>query len=118
MVKLSIKTLKLLRTLIILIGIIAGFIIWLFVPHFIKNNATFHVGNGAYGSKLGMLLLLPMPLLSMLFRGERDEFHGSDLEYQKQAEEMEMRKALTIQIIAALSYSLMVIIFMLIGTCM
>ncbi len=115
--KLSIKTLKGLRTLAILLGIVIGFIIWLFVPDFIKNNALFHVGNGTYGTKWGMLLLLPFPLFALLFRREKIEYHGSDLEYQEQAEEIELRKTLTLQIVVALAYSLLVILFMLLGTC-
>ena len=112
--KLSIKTLKCLRTLAILIGIVGGFIIWLFVPDFIKNNALFHVGNGTYGTKWGMLLLLPLPLCALLHKNETQEYHGTDLEFQVQ--NVEARKTLLIQIVEGLGCSFLVMILMFVCT--
>ena len=114
--KLSIKTLKCLRTLAILIGIVGGFLIWLFVPDFIKNNALFHVGNGTYGTKWGMLLLLPLPLCSLLHKNETQEYHGTDLEFQVQNAEAETRKTLLIQIAEGLGCSFLVMILMFVCT--
>lgn len=114
--KLSIKTLKCLRTLAILIGIVGGFLIWLFVPDFIKNNALFHVGNGTYGTKWGMLLLLPLPLCALLHKNDTQEYHGSDLEFQTQNEETETRKTLHTQILTSLFCSFVIIIIMFVCT--
>ncbi len=116
MSKLPIKTLKWLRTLAILLGIVGGFIIWLFVPAFIKNNAMFHVGNGTYGTKWGLLLLLPLPLCALLHQNDTQEYHGSDLEFQMQNEETETRKTLLTQILTSLFCSLVVIVLMFVCT--
>ena len=112
MSKLSIKTLKCLRTLAILIGIVGGFVIWLFVPDFFKNNNLIHFGNGTYGSKWGMLILLLLPLCALLHRNETQEYHGTDKEFQVQNEETETRKTLLTQLLAGLFCSFIVIIIM------
>ena len=116
MSKLSIKSLKLLRTIIILIGIAAGFSIWLFVPDFFKNNRLIHFGNGTYGTKWGLLLLLPLPLCALLHKNDTQEYHGSDLEFQTQNEDTETRKTLHTQILTSLFCSFVIIIIMFVCT--
>ena len=59
--RLTTKQLGFIRNLIIVIGIVLAFILWLHIPAFIENNSLVHVGNGKYGSKLGFLLLMPIP---------------------------------------------------------
>ncbi len=59
------KKYRTLRNIVILIGIVGGFVLWLFIPSVIENNWLFHVGNGQYGSKGWALLLLFIPLFAL-----------------------------------------------------
>ncbi len=108
----SAKQYKNLRNIIMIVGIIIAFIIWLFIPDTFKNSSIFHVGNGEYGSKLGALILLPLPLFSLCFRKSRTEFHGSDQEYaaheQKEADKTNMQLGM----VTSIALSLLVIILM------
>ena len=74
------KRLSLIRNIVVIVGIIAGFVIWLFVPLTIKNSSILHVGNGEYGTKWGMLLALPLPLFSYFFHRKKLDFYGTDEE--------------------------------------
>lgn len=66
--RLTAKNIRLLRYVMLLVGIIATFALWLFIPSFIENNRLTHVGNGKYGSKLGFLLIVTLPLLGLIPR--------------------------------------------------
>ena len=81
------KRLSLIRNIVVIVGIIAGFVIWLFVPVTIKNSSILHVGNGEYGSKWGMLLALPLPLFSYFFHRKNLDFYGTDEELKKEEQE-------------------------------
>ena len=92
------KRLGLIRNIVVIVGIIAGFVIWLFIPATIKNSSIMHVGNGEYGTKLGMLLLLLLPLFSYCFHRKKPDFHGTDealiKEEQEKSDLHQMRMAL------------------------
>lgn len=75
------KGIKRLRNIFVLIGIVGGFIIWLFVPTEIRNDSFMHVGNGDYGPKIGCLLLLFIPLIAFYPHKDELEFHAEDEEY-------------------------------------
>ncbi len=107
------RTLKILRNIFIWGGIIAGFIIWLDVPSVFKNTYLLHVGNSEYGSKMGMLLLLPLPLFALCFRANTGEFHGDDKDLisreKEQADKGQMLAGmLTALVLAAVVICLMV----------
>lgn len=75
------KGIKRLRNVIVLVGIAGSFLIWLFIPPVIRNDAFMHVGNGPYGSKIGCLLLLVIPLFALIRDKGELEFHGEDEAY-------------------------------------
>ncbi len=81
------KRLGLIRNIVVIVGIIAGFIIWLFIPTTIKNSSILHVGDGEYGSKWGMLLALPLPLFSYFFHRKKIDFYGTDEELKKEEQD-------------------------------
>ena len=66
MKKFSSQQLRIIRIFTIIIGMLISFIIWLFLPDVLTNNALFHVGNGKTGSKWGALLLVLIPLFGFI----------------------------------------------------
>lgn len=64
--KLTAKKLVMVRNIIIVLGIVIAFAIWLLIPAFIENNGLVHVGNGRYGSKIGFLLFLGIPMFALI----------------------------------------------------
>ncbi len=98
---------KLLRNVFIFSGILVTFIIWLFLPSTFHNTSVFHVGKGAYGSKWGVLLLLPLPLFSLFFRTGKIQFHGDDEEFSKAEQEASDKAQMQCGMIAALALSLL-----------
>ena len=109
------KTCKLLRNIFMGVGVIGGLIIWKFVPDMIKNTPTFHAGNGDYGSKTGMLLVLILPLFALCFRPEIPDFHGEDIDLIAEESENCKKKAYSAGMVLALGMSLLTIILMLCG---
>lgn len=83
---LTAKQLVFIRNMIIIVGIVLAFILWLHMPTFIENNSLVHVGNGKYGSKLGFLLLMPMPLLALIPQKPGEEIHTEDAEERAKIE--------------------------------
>jgi len=87
-----------------------SFFIWLFLPDVINNNALYHVGNGKYGSKLGMLLIVLIPLFGFIPCRTDEEIHSNDSleraelqeKYDKRAEETQLAVALFCNGIACL----------------
>ncbi len=96
--KLSLKTLKLIRNIIIIAGIAGGLIIWLGVPDMILNNRLVHVGNGRYGSKIGMLIILGLPLFSLFPYTVQEEIHSDDEAERAKLEEEAQRANVSTQI--------------------
>ncbi len=111
------KTYRILTYAFILTGMIAGFIIWKYVPDIIKNYPEIHVGNGAYGSKNGMLLLLPIPLFALCFTRQKQEpeFHGDDEAYRTKVQDASDKSQWLCGMITALALSLLVIVSMIMG---
>ena len=110
MKKLHSKQLRTIRILIIISGMLISFCIWLFLPDVIKNNALYHVGNGKFGSKAGMLLIVLIPLFGFIPCRTGEEIHTEDpverAELQegsdKRAEEMQLGIALFCTVTACL----------------
>lgn len=78
MKKLTSKQLRMIRLITIFTGMLLCFVIWLFIPDVIQNNAFFHVGNGKYGSKTGALLLVLIPLFGFIPQRTEEEIHTKD----------------------------------------
>ncbi len=106
------KQYKNLRNIIIFVGMVAAFIIWLFIPGTFKNSSLFHVGTGEYGSKWGALILLPLPLFSLCFRKTKTEFHGSDSEYAAHEQNAADKTNMQLGMVTAAALSLLVIVLM------
>lgn len=103
---------KFMRNVFIFSGILVSFIIWLFLSPTFRNTSVFHVGTGAYGSKWGVLLLLPLPLCSLFFRNGKIQFHGDDEEFAKAEQEASDKAQMQCGMIAALTLSLVSIALM------
>ena len=111
MKKLNSKQLKTIRIFIIIIGILISFVIWLFLPDVINNNALFHVGNGKYGSKLGALLLVLIPLFGFIPGRMDEEIHTKDSmervelkeKFDKRSEEIQIAVAFFCSVVACLA---------------
>ena len=106
------KTCKLIRNIAIIAGMVIAFMIWLFLPDTIKNSPLFHVGTGEYGSKLGALILIPIPLFSLCFRKQKNEFHSEDQEFISQEKAKTEKTNMQLGMIAAIALSLLVIAIM------
>ena len=92
--KMSSTRLKRIRNIIMVAGIVAAFIIWLFIPWVIENNRLVHVGNGRFGSKIGFLLILGLPLFGLIPHRPDEEIHTDDpVERARIEEEWEIASA-------------------------
>lgn len=103
------RTLKIIRNIFMWGGIITGFIIWLNVPPVFKNTYLLHVGNGEYGSKMGILLILPLPLFALCFRVNTVEFHGDDKELISREREQADKEQMLAGMLTALALAVVVI---------
>lgn len=96
------KKLRIIRDIIIIVSIIGGFILWLFLPSVFENTSFFHVGNGKYGSKIGALLMLLIPLTALFPVKNDDEIHTDDQEEKTKLLENRNIRARKTQIIIAI----------------
>ena len=111
MKKLSSLQLRTIRIFTIIIGMLISFVIWLFLPDVISNNALFHVGNGKYGSKMGALLLVLIPLFGFIPGRMGEEIHTKDSmergalkeKLDKKSEEIQLAVALLCSVVACLA---------------
>ena len=78
MKKLTSKQLRTIRVLIIITSILISLWIWSAIPDVIDNNALYHVGNGKYGSKIGALLIVVIPLFGLIPCRTDEEIHSED----------------------------------------
>ena len=115
MKKLSSQQLRIIRIFTIIIGMLISFIIWLFLPDVLTNNALFHVGNGKYGSKWGALLLVLIPLFGFIPGRMDEEIHTRDSRERVELQEMYDRKSEEIQLAVALLCSVVACLVMLCG---
>jgi len=60
------KQYRILRNILIILGIVAGLLIWAVAPAVFKNSAMLHAGNGPYGSKLALLPIIALPLFALI----------------------------------------------------
>lgn len=107
MSKLSSKTLRWIRNIIMAAEMIALFIIWSYIPAIIKNNPTVHVGNGKYGPRVGFLLLTLLPLLGLITHGgskwNDEEIHTDDATEKAQIETERKTETLKNQILLSIA---------------
>lgn len=115
MKKLTSKQLRIIRILIIVIGILICFCIWLFLPDVINNNALYHVGNGKYGSKIGALLILLIPLFGFCPSGTNEEIHSTDPIERAELQEKFNKRAEETQLVVSLFCSMIACLVMLGG---
>ena len=115
MKKLSSHQLRSIRIFSIIIGMLISFIIWLFLPDVINNNALFHVGNGKYGSKLGALLLVLIPLFGFIPGRSDEEIHTKDSQERVELKEKLDRKSEEIQLAVSILCSVVACLVMLCG---
>ena len=107
--KLTAKKLVMVRNIIIVLGIVIPFAIWLLIPAFIENNGLVHVGNGRYGSKIGFLLFLGIPLFalippqsgSLIPDEDGEEIHTDDSVERERLKDERARHAAKTQIVFA-----------------
>ena len=115
MKQLTSKQLRTIRIFIIVIGILISFCIWLFLPDLINNNALYHVGNGKYGSKMGMLLIVLLPLFGFIPCRTDEEIHSKDSMERAELQEKFDKRAEKIQLAVALFCSMAACLVMLGG---
>ena len=82
----SVQKLKTIRNVVMLGGIFLIFVLWLMAPDVFQNSRFVHVGNGAYGHKIGALLVLLMPFMGFLPGNTKEEFHTDNEEEKIQME--------------------------------
>lgn len=102
MKKLTSKQLRTIRILIIVSGMLISFCIWLFWPDIINNNDLYHVGNGKYGSKMGALLIVLIPLFGFIPCRTDEEIHSEDSMERAELQEKYDKRAEEIQLVVAL----------------
>ena len=108
---------QVMRNILILSGMSIALSIWFFMPDTFRNTSLFHVGNGEYGSKWGMLILIPLPLFALCFRKEKVEFHGDDEEYKKKMQEDSDVNNMKSGMLAALGLSIICVGLMIAALC-
>ena len=113
--KLTSKQLRIIRILIMGFGILISFCIWLFLPDVINNNDLYHVGNGKYGSKVGMLLIVLIPLFGFIPCHTSEEIHSEDSVERAELQEKLDKKAEETQLAVTLFCSMVACLIMLGG---
>ena len=115
MKKLNSQQLRTIRVFVIVVGILISFFIWLSWPDVINNNALYHVGNGKYGSKMGALLILLIPLFGFCPSGLNEEIHSTDQIERAKLQERLDKRAETIRLYVAFFCSIVACLVMLGG---
>lgn len=110
MKKLTVKGLTNTRNIIMAVTMIGGLIVWFFMPGFVKNTGIIHVGNGEYGSKIGLLLALLLPLFSLIPNTQKDEIHAEDPAERAAILEEQLKKERKMQIAVAV-LELLIVVF-------
>ena len=115
MKSLTSKQLRTIRIFVIVIGILISFCIWLFWSDVINNNALYHVGDGKYGSKIGALLIVLIPLFGFIPCRTDEEIHSEDSMERAELQEKIDKRAEEIQLYVALFCSMVACLVMLGG---
>ena len=105
MKNLSIKQLKTVRKLVCVAGIVGGFILWTFLPDTFRNTSFFYIGNGEFGFKAGVLILLLIQFFAFVPNTQQEEIHTEDPEERAKLEERG-RKNAQLQVYTALGLAL------------
>lgn len=105
----SVTALKVTRNIIVFGSMIVALLIWFFVPKTFSNSAFFHVGNGATGSKIGVLILIPLPLFALIKPKRKEEYHGNDEALIHNMETDTQKSNLISQIVIAIGEAIVVI---------
>ncbi len=105
---LSSKTLKIIRNMIVLLGIFVGLLLWWRLPMVFKNTSTFHSGTGEYGLKFGALPILLLQFFAFLPGNSKEEIHSDDPTERARLEEENKRKGLQFQIGVAIVEALVI----------
>ncbi len=79
------------------------------VPSIIQNNRLVHAGNGQYGFKIGLLILLIVPLFALLPGNEYGEIHTDDETERTKVEEEMKRATLNRQVCIAIGCSIVLL---------
>lgn len=109
MKKLSDKQLKIMLYAISAMGIVVGLLLWRFIPQSVRNTSLFHVGNAKYGSKYGVLILLPLQLLAFIRKDNSiEEIHTDNQEERAKLEAINSRKILELQVVRAVGLALLI----------
>lgn len=106
MKKMTIKQLKTIRNLVCVVGILGGFIIWIFLPDTFQNTSFFHVGNGESGYKFGALILLLIQLFAFIPDIGKPEIHTEDPDERVKLEEQRGKNEALRQVYTALGLAL------------
>lgn len=115
MKRLDSKKLRLIRNLLIIGGILVGFIIWLFAPSVLNGHGLFNLGNSEYGSKLFMIPTLILPLFALFGTRQRPDVSLVDESERARIIEENTKSALRDQIAYAIIEDVIVIIFMVVA---
>ena len=113
--KLSGKTLRIIRNVVLVACMAATFLAWLTMPVVFRNTRTYHIGNTAWGNKYFLLFTIPFPLLALLIpmdKSEISELHGDDEDYKAQLKEHALRNQMLTQIGTVLFYTVFMIFAM------
>lgn len=109
MKKLSMGQLKVIRNVFAVLGVVVGFVLWLYMPATFKNSNFFHVGSGEYGAKYGALIILIFPLFAFVPKDSGiPEIHTEDADEREALENANKRKLLELQAIRAVALSIVV----------
>lgn len=78
MKKLTSKQLKMIRNILIIVGIVITVMLWIMLPDTFRNTKMFHVGSGESGTKIGALIILFFPLAALIPDMGKEELHSND----------------------------------------
>lgn len=109
MIRLTNKQLKILRNGISIVGVAVGIFIWRYIPDTFRNNNLFHVGNGTYGSKYGVLILLLLQFITFIpYDNSIEEIYTDDPEKRAELEEKRTKRILEKQVVTAIAMALII----------
>ena len=109
MKRLTNKQLKIVRNIISIAGVAVGILIWRYIPDTFRNNSLFHVGNGTYGSKYGVLTILFIQFFALIpYDNSIEEIHTDDPEKRSELEEKRTRRILEKQVVTAIAMALVI----------
>ena len=110
----KIKSLTIVRNVIIILALVTGFIFWLNIPEKFNNGTMFFPGYNRYKDNILILPLIFLPLLALLKNKEALKVSNYKCEEEKEKLYEEKKiKSLKLQIVVALFESLIVFLCLL-----